>query len=144
MAFPDLAKAFNGKNARLLLTDSGLDEVLTMYNMRKRKITPRNRIDTRGGVADFAANQLLEVTFESVVTKLLYQYLDTNTNLNSRTVLPSIVMQILAESVSGLVGDDIQEDFTAKIWELDDLSIDGSYWWIQVKMITINGTRTIT
>jgi len=127
MAFPDLTKAFNGKNVRLLMTDSGLDEVLTMYNLRKRKITPRNRIDTRGGVGDFATNQLLEITYESVISKLLYQYLDTNSNLNSRTVLPTIVMQILAESDSGIMADDIQEDFSAKIWELEDLSIDGSY-----------------
>lgn len=143
MAFPDLSNAFNGKNVRLLMTDSGLDEVVTTYNMRKRKITPRNRIDTRGGVGDFASNQLLEIKYESVISKLLYQYLDTNSDLNSRSVLPTIPMQILAESDSGLVADDIQEDFSAKIWELDDMSIDGTWWWIGVTMITINGTRVI-
>ena len=149
MAFPDLSKAFNGKNVSLLLTDSGLDEVLTMYNMRKKKITPRNRIDTRGGTADFASSQLLEITFESVVSKLLYEYLDTNSNLNARTVLPTIAMKIIAESQDGTIVEsvpihDVQEVFSAQIWELEDLSIDGSYWWIQVKMITINGTRTIS
>lgn len=144
MPFPDLSKAFNGKNVRLLMTDSGLDEVVTLYNMRKRKITPRNRIDTRGGVGDFASSQLLEIKYESVISKLLYQYLDTNSNLNSRTVLPTISMQILADSDSGLVPDDIQEDFDAQIWELDDLSIDGIWWWIGVTMITLNGTRVIT
>jgi len=144
MPFADLSKAFNGKNVRLLMTDSGLDELVNVYNMRKRKITPRNRIDTRGGVGDFASSQLLEIKFESVVTKDLYEYLDTNSNLNARTVLPTIVMQILADSQSGLVPDDITEDFSAQIWELDDLSIDGIWWWIGVTMITLNGTRVIS
>ena len=144
MAFPDLSKAFNGKNVRLLMTDSGLDEVLTLYNMRKRKITPRNRIDSRGGVGDFASSQLLEIKYEAVISKDLYEYLDTNSNLNARTVLPTIAMQILADSTSGLAPDDIQEDFSAKIWELEDLSIDGLWWWIGVTMVTINGTRVIS
>jgi len=144
MPFNDLSKAFSGNDVSLLLTDSGLDEVVNMYNMRKRKITPRNRVDTRGGVADFWTNQLLEITFESVVTKDLYQYLDTNTNLSARTVLPLIVMQVLALSQSGLVPDDVTENFSAQIPELEDLSINGSYWWIQVKMIVRNGTRVIT
>jgi len=144
MAFNDLAKAFSGNNVRLLLTDSGLDEVINMYNMRKRKITPRNRVDTRGGVADFWTNQLLEITFESVITKDLYLFLNTNTNLNTRTVLPLIVAQVLSDSLSGLVADDVSEDFSAQIYELEDLSINGSYWWIGVKMIVRNGTVTIS
>jgi len=144
MPFNTLAEAFSGNNVSLLLTDSGLDEVLNMYNMRKRKITPRNRVDSRGGVADFWTNQLLEITFESVVTKDLYQYLNTNSDLNARTVLPLIVMQIIGLSVSGVVADDVTEDFSAQIPELEDLSINGSYWWIQVKMIVRNGTVIIS
>lgn len=144
MPFADLSKAFSGNDVSLLLTDSGLDEVINMYNMRKKKITPRNRIDTRGGVGDFWTNQLLEITFESVVTKDLYQYINTNSDLNSRTVLPLIVMQILGLSVSGLVPDDVTEDFSAQIYELEDISINGSYWWIGVKMIVRNGTVVIT
>ena len=144
MPFANLSKAFSGNNVSLLLTDSGLDEVLNMYNMRKRKITPRNRVDTRGGVADFWTNQLLEITFESVVTKDLYEYLNTNSDLNSRTVLPLIVAQILSLSVSGLVPDDVTENFSIQISELEDISINGSYWWIQVKMIVRNGTVSIS
>lgn len=144
MPFANLSKAFSGNNVSLLLTDSGLDEVVNMYNMRKRKITPRNRIDTRGGVSDFWTNQLLEITFESVVTKDLYEYLNTNSDLNSRTVLPLIVAQILALGVSGLVPDDVTENFSIQIPELEDISINGSYWWIQVKMIVRNGTVVIS
>ncbi|KKN76247.1 hypothetical protein LCGC14_0372730 [marine sediment metagenome] len=144
MPFNNLSKAFSGNDVSLLMTDSGLDEIVNVYNMRKRKITPRNRVDTRGGVADFWTNQLLEITFESVVTKDLYEYLDTNSDLNARTVLPLIVMQILALSQSGLVPDDVTENFSAQIYDYDALSINGSYWWIGVKMIVRNDTVVIS
>lgn len=144
MPFNNLSKAFSGNDVSLLMTDSGLDELVNIYNMRKRKITPRNRVDTRGGVADFWTNQLLEISFESVVTKDLYQYLDTNSDLNARTVLPLIVMQVLALSQSGLVPDDVTENFSAQIYDYDTVSINGSYWWIGVKMIVRNGTVVIS
>lgn len=142
MVFDKLAEAFNGGNVRLLMTDAGLNEDFNLYNMTKKKTTPRNRVDSRGGAADFYAAQLREITFETVVTKQMFNYLDTRSTLNSRSVIPDTVMQVLSDSLDP-VANDLQEDFTAQVIDLEDQSIDGNYWWIRVHLIIKPGSYTV-
>ena len=142
MVFDKLAEAFNGKNVRLLLTDSGLNEDFNLYRLNKKKTTPRNRIDSRGGVADFYTNQLREITYETVITKQMLNYLETQSTLTSRSAMPQTVCRVSSDSLAG-AADDLQEDFTAEIIDLEDESIDGSYWWVRVHMVIKNTTYTI-
>ncbi len=142
MVFDKLAEAFNGKNVRLLMTDSGLNEDFNLYNLTKKKTTPRNRVQSRGGAADFYAAQLREVDYETVITKQMFLYLDAQSNLNSRSVIPNTVMQVLADSLDP-VANDLQEDFTAQIVDLEDQSIDGNYWWVRVHMIIVPGSYSV-
>jgi len=118
MVFDKLAEAFNGKNVRLLMTDAGLNEDFNLYNMTKKKTTPRNRVQSRGGAGDFYAAQLREIDFETVITKQMFVYLNTQSTLNSRSVIPNTVMQVLADSLDP-VANDLQEDFTAQIVDLE-------------------------
>jgi len=142
MVFDKLAEAFNGQNVRLLMTDSGLQEDFNVYNMSEKKTTPRNRVQTRGGAGDFYTAQLREVTYETVITKQMLNYLDTQSTLNSRNVIPDTVMQVLADSLDP-VANDIQEDFTAQVIDLEWVSIDGNYWWVRVHMIIKPGSYTV-
>jgi len=142
MVFDKLAEAFNGQNVRLLMTDSGLNEDFNVYNMTEKKTTPRNRVITRGGAGDFYSAQLREVTYETVITKQMLNYLDVRSTLNTRNVIPDTVMQVLADSLDP-TANDIQEDFTAQVIDLEWQSIDGNYWWIRVHMIIKPGSYTV-
>ncbi len=142
MVFDKLAEAFNGNNVRLLMTDSGLNEDFNLYDLTKKKTTGRNRVNSRGGAGDFYSQQLREVTYETVITKQMFLYLDTQSDPNTRGVIPATVMQVLADSLDP-VANDLQEDFTAEIIDLEDFSIDGNYYWIRVHMIIKPGTYTV-
>lgn len=143
MVFDKLGEAFNGRNVRLLLTDSGLQEDFNLYNMTKKKTTPRNRVHSRGGAKDFYGPQLRQITYETVVTEQMFKYLDSNSNLNTRNALPQIAGQVLSDVLSGTVAKDMQEDFTFEINDLEDQSIDENYWWVRVSMIIVPGTYSI-
>jgi len=143
MVFDKLAEAFNGKNVRLLLTDGTLNEDFNLYNLSKKKTTPRNRVQTRGGAGDFYTAQLREITYETVVTEQMFKYLDTQSTLNSRSALPATVCQVISDSLSGVGADDMTENFTAEIVDLEDFSIDGNYYWVRVHMIIRPGSYSI-
>jgi len=143
MVFDKLDEAFNGRNVRLLLTDTGLQEDFNLYNMTKKKTTPRNRVHSRGGAADFFGPQLREITYETVVTEQMFKYLDSNSNLNTRSALPQIVGQVLSDTISGTVAKDMVEDFTFEILDLEDQSIDENYHWVRVHMIILPGSYSI-
>jgi len=143
MVFDKLLEAFNGQNVRLLLTDSGLQEDFNLYNMDKKKTIPRNRVTTRGGAGDFAGAPLRKITYETVVTEQMFKYLDTNSEPTSRNAMPRIVGQVIADSLSGVGADDMTENFTFEIWDLEDFSIDGNYRWAKVEMIIVPGSYTI-
>ena len=143
MVFDKLLEAFNGKNVRLLLTDGTLNEDFNLYNMTKKKTTPRNRVDSRGGAADFYGSQLREVIYETVVTEQMMKYLDQQSTLNSRSVIPDTVAQVISDSLSGVATDDMTENFTVQIIDLEDQSIDGNYFWVRVHMIIKPGSYSI-
>jgi len=143
MVFDKLDKAFNGRNVRLLLFDVSLNEDFNLYNMTKKKTTPRNRVHSRGGAADFYGPQLREVTYETVISEQMFKYLDSNSNLTVRSTLPQIVGRVISDSVSGVGADDMTEDFTFQILDLEDQSIDENYWWVRVHMIIVPGSYSI-
>lgn len=143
MVFDKLAEAFDGNNVRLKMTDSGLQEDFNLYDMTKKKTTPRNRVSTRGGAGDFFGAQLREITYETVITKQMFNYLDTQSTLDSRNNIPSTVMRIDSDSLDSGGTNDLQEDFTAQILDLEDQSIDGNYWWVRVHMIIKPGTYSV-
>lgn len=143
MVFDKLAETFDGGNVRILLTDTGLQEIFNCYNMSKKKTHARTRVDTRGGARDYYADTVREVTFETVVTKDLFLYIDSNSDRNTRGALPGIVGQVIADSVSGAGADDITEDFTCEIPDLEDQSIDGNYYWIRIHMIIKPGSYSV-
>jgi len=142
LVFDKLDEAFNGKNVRLLLTDSGLQEDFNLYDMTQKRTTPRNRVQSRGGAGDFYASQLEEITYETVVTKQMMLYLNTQNTLTSRSAMPATVCQVLSDSLDP-VANDLQEDFTAEILDLERNSIDGNYYWVRVHMVIKNSTYTI-
>jgi len=143
MVFDKLAEAFNGNNVRLLLTDGTLNEDFNLYNMTKKKTTPRTRVDTRGGASDFYAAQLREITYETVITEQMFKYLDTQSTLTTRSALPATVCRVISDSRSGVGADDMTENFTAEIADLEDQSIDGNYYWVRVHMIIKPGSYSI-
>ena len=143
MVFDKLAEAFNGQNVRLLLTDSGLNEDFNLYNMTKKKGHPRNRVHSRGGAKDFYGPSLREVTYETVITEQMFKYLDSNSELNTRHAMPQIAGQVISDSLSGVGADDMTENFTFEIADLEDQSIDENYWWVRVHMIIVPGTYSI-
>jgi len=126
-----------------LLADGTLNEDFNLYNMTKKKTTPRNRVHSRGGAKDFYGPQLRQITYETVVTEQMFKYLDTNSNLSTRSTLPQIVGQVISDSVSGVGADDMTENFTFEINDLEDQSIDENYWWVRVSMIIVPSTYTI-
>jgi len=143
MVFDKLLEAFNAQNVRLLLTDSGLQEDFNLYNMTKKKTNPVNRVNSRGGAADFYTATLREITYETVITEQMFKYLDLNSDLNSRSALPKVVGQVIADSISGVGADNMTENFTFQILALEDQSIDGNYWWVRVTMRIVPGSYTI-
>lgn len=143
MVFDKLLEAFNGKNVRLLLTDSGLQEDFNLYNMDKKKTIPRNRVITRGGAGDFYGPPLRKVTYETVVTEQMFKYLDTNSEPDSRSALPKVVGQVISDSTSGVGADDMTENFTFEIVDLEDFSIDDNWRFVRVEMIIVPGSYSI-
>jgi len=142
MVFDKLDEAFNGKNVRLLLTDSGLQEDFNLYDLTQKRTTPRSRIQSRGGAGDTYASQLEEITYETIVTKQMMLYLNTQNTLNARSAMPPTVCQVLSDSLDP-VANDLQEDFTAEVLDLERHSIDGAYYWLRVHMVIKNSTYTI-
>jgi len=142
MVFDKLAETFSGQNVRLLLTDSGLQEDFNVYNMTKTKTNPSNRVNSRGGAKDYYTQTIREITYETVVTEQMFKYLDTNSDLTTRSALPQIVGQVIADSLAG-AADDLTENFTFEITALSDQSIDGNYYWIRVTMRIVPGTYTV-
>lgn len=143
MVFDKLDETFSGQNVRLLLTDSGLNEDFNVYNLQKTKTNPSNRVNSRGGAKDYYTHNIREYTYETVITEQMFKYLDTNSELNTRSALPQVVGQVIADSLSGIVADDMTEDFTFEITALSDQSIDGNYWWVRVTMRIVPGTYSI-
>lgn len=143
MVFDKLDEAFNGKNVRILLTDTGLQEDFNLYNMTQKTTTPRNRVDSRGGAKDFYTSQLEEITYETVVTKQMMLYIKTQNTLTSRSAMPQTVCQVLSDSLAG-AADDLQEDFTAEILDLERQSIDGNYYWLRIHMLIVPGSYSIS
>ena len=143
MVFDKLVETFNAQNVRLLLTDSGLQEDFNLYNMTKTKTNPSTRVNSRGGAKDYYTATIREVTYETVITEQMYKYLDTNSDLTTRSALPQIVGRVIADSTSGVGGDDMTEDFTFEITALSDQAIDANYWWVRVTMRIVPGTYSI-
>ncbi len=140
MAFDGLGKAFNAKNVSIWIDNPSLSEVINTYDLSTKKITGRNRIETRGGIGDFWGGQLLEVTFEAVITADLFLVLDTLNTLNARNALPLTDMRVLNENLGGVGGDDITEDFQGEIPDIESFAVDVGYKWVKVKIIIRNGT----
>ena len=143
MVFDKLVETFNAQNVRLLLTDSGLQEDFNLYNMTKTKTNPSTRVNSRGGPKDYYTATLRDITYETVITEQMYKYLDSNSNLDTRSALPQIAGQVIADSTSGVGADDMTEDFTFEITALSDQAIDANYWWVRVTMRIVPGTYTI-
>lgn len=143
MVFDKLTETFNGQNVRLLLTDSGLNEDFNVYNATKTKTNPSTRVNSRGGAKDYYTQTIREYTYETVITEQMFKYLDTNSDLNTRSALPQIAAQVIADSVSGVGADDMTEDFTFEITALSDQAIDGNYWWVRVTMRIVPGSYSI-
>ncbi len=143
MVFNKLIETFNAQNVRILLTDTVLQEDFNLYNMTKTKTNPSTRVNSRGGAKDYYTATIREVTYETVITEQMYKYLDSNSDLTTRSALPQIVGRVIADSTSGVGGDDMTEDFTFEITALSDQAIDANYWWVRVTMRIVPGTYSI-
>jgi len=143
MVFDKLTETFNAQNVRILLTDSGLNEDFNVYNMTKTKTNPSTRVNSRGGAKDYYTQTIREITYETVITEQMMKYLDSNSDLDTRSALPQIVAQVIADSTSGVAADDMTENFTFEITALSDQAIDANYWWIRVTMRIVPGTYSI-
>lgn len=143
MVFDKLVETFNAQNVRILLTDSGLQEDFNVYNMTKTKTNPSTRVNSRGGAKDYYTATLRDITYETVITEQMFKYLDTNSELTTRSALPQIAGQVIADSTSGVGADDMTEDFTFEITALSDQAIDANYWWVRVTMRIVPGSYSI-
>lgn len=137
MTLGDISKAFNAQNVRLQL---GSDEIITCYNINKSKSHPRSRVHTRAGAVDFYSFPLLQVTFDAVVTKTVFDALSALNTLDSRSNLPDGTFSIIGQNLGGSSADDILATFTAEVPELSDIAGEAGHYLIRCTLIIKNST----
>lgn len=131
-----LNKVINAQNVKLKIgptadseeAEGSQQEWITMYNIRKRKSHPNNRINTRGGAVDFWSDPLWEITFEGLVSKDIFDKLEALCTLDSRHKLPVEDFTMVGENIGGQSGDDTKVQFNGVIPDLEDFAgADGQY-----------------
>ena len=115
MSLGSLAAAFNAQNVHILLNSA---EIITCHNVIVSDVSPRFRINTRAGAADFYSFPLIQVTFEALVTKTIYNALRALRILTSAGALPTASWSVVGNNLDGSPSDDINMPFTATVPEL--------------------------
>lgn len=137
MVLGNLEKAFNAQNVKLKLASN---EFVTLYNIRKKKSHPRNRVNTRVGAADFYSHPLIEITFDAVVSKDVYSAFTALNLLDARGALPLGAFTVLGENLGGSGGDDISVTFSARVPDLEDVAAEAGHYVIRPTLIIKNST----
>ena len=140
MVLGDLSKAVNSQNVRLKLST---DEVITLFNINKSKAHPRSRTNSRAGAADFFSNPLIQLTWDAIVTKAIFDAFATLNTLDARGKLPVGSFTIIGENLGGSSGDDITATFSATVPELSDIAGENGSYIIRCLMIVVNSTYSV-
>lgn len=125
-----LSKVVNAQNVKLKIgptpdseeAEGAQQEWITVYNISLRKAHPTSRVNTRGGAVDFYSHPLIEVPFEGLCSKDIYDKLDALSTLNARSALPVEDYTIVGENIGGSAADDPKAQFNATLPEFESLA----------------------
>ena len=137
MVLGDVSKAFNAQNVKLKL---GSNEVITIFNINKSKDHPRSRTNTRAGAIDFYSFPLIQVTFDAVVTKDIFDAFAALNTLDSRSNLPDGNFTVFGENLGGSAADDITATFSAEVPTLSDIAGENGNYLIRCTLIIKNSS----
>jgi len=106
----------NAINAQaVILQLDGSDDVITIHRIRRSKIHPIHRTNTRGGPLDQYSWSIIELTFDCLVTKDMSTIFDALNELDSRSALALQSFTLTGLSLSGVAEDDVVGPFNATV-----------------------------
>jgi len=124
----NLNDAINAQAVILEINTGSLDEVITLHNIKRNKIHPIHRTNTRGGPRDQYSWSIIELTFVCLVTKDMSAIFDALNSLDSRSKLPLDEFTLTGLSLSGAAEDDIVGPFNATVPDYErDAGESGDY-----------------
>lgn len=112
----DIGNLSDAINAQAVILEvDGVDEIITIHNIRRRKTHPIHRTNTRGGPRDQYSWSIIELTFDCLVTKDMSTIFDALNNLNDRSALTEEQFTLTGLSLSGSAEDDVVGPFNATV-----------------------------
>ena len=112
----DIGNLSDAINAQAVILEvNGVDEIITIHNIRRRKTHPIHRTNTRGGPRDQYSWSIIELTFDCLVTKDMSTIFDALNNLDGRSALTEEQFTLTGLSLSGAAEDDVVGPFNATV-----------------------------
>ena len=109
----NLDNAINAQAVILKLDVS--DEIITIHRIRRTKIHPIHRTNTRGGAIDQYSWSVIELVFDCLVTKAMSAKFDLLNKLDSRSALTIQSFTLTGLALSGVAQDDVVGPFNATV-----------------------------
>ncbi len=112
----DIDNLDNAINAQAVILEiDGTDEIITIHNIRRSKIHPIHRTNTRGGPRDQYSWSIIELTFTCLVTKSMSAIFDNINELTSTSKLVITSFTLTGIALSGVANDDVVGPFNATV-----------------------------
>ncbi len=103
-------------NAQAVILElDGSDEIITIHRIRRSKIHPIHRTNTRGGAIDQYSWSVIELTFDCLVTESMSSIFDSLNSLNARSGLTLQSFTLTGLALSGVAQDDVVGPFNATV-----------------------------
>ncbi len=139
----NLANAINSQ-AVILTYNDGVDdgEIITIHDIKRRKIHSINRTNTRAGPIDTYPWSIIEVDFVAVLTKDINTHFDTLNTLSARSALPTEAFTITGLSLSGAGEDITVGPFNATVPDFESDAPETGEFTARIKLRIIEAVAT--
>ena len=116
----------------------------TIYNTSKSITSPRLRVNTRSGAADFSSWPLIQLLFTGVISKDMHSALEALAIPNARGVLTQQAFTLIGSSISGSPSDDITVNFTAQVYDFADEAPENGWYLCRATLIILNTSYVVS
>jgi hypothetical protein len=137
----DITKAINSEVVNLSL---GSQLMATIYDTKKSIDSPRLRVNTRSGAADFSSFPLIQLVFTGVVSKDVHAALEALSIPNAQMNLTQQAFTLVGSSITGSSGDNITVNFTGQVYNFSDEAPENGWYLLRCTIIILSSTYIIS